>query len=92
LDPTIKKCLITHHSLTTRIYGKPKIHKKYIPLRPIVSAIGSPTYSLLFFLPDKLVSFMGKTPSFIKESSDFIKKTHGLHLDEHDVMVSFDVV
>ena len=29
-----------------RIYGLPKIHKPDIPLRPIVSCIGSPTYQL----------------------------------------------
>ena len=29
-----------------RFYGRPKIYKPDMPLRPIVSAIGSPTYSL----------------------------------------------
>ena len=29
-----------------RIYGLPKIHKPAVPLRPIVSCIGSPSYEL----------------------------------------------
>jgi hypothetical protein len=92
LDPSIQKCLIPHNPQTPRIYGQPKIHKKDIPLRPIVSAIGAPTHALACFLVDKLQSFIGKTPSFIKDSSDFIQKTQHLHLDEQDIMVSFDVV
>jgi hypothetical protein len=29
-----------------RLYGLPKIHKEGVPLRPIVSTIGAPTYRL----------------------------------------------
>lgn len=29
-----------------RLYGVPNMHKKKIPLRPIVSAINSPKYNL----------------------------------------------
>jgi len=29
-----------------RLYGLPKIHKERVPLRPIVSNIGTPTYQL----------------------------------------------
>jgi hypothetical protein len=54
--------------------GNPKSIKKYIPLRPIVSAIGSPTHALTRFLANKLQTFVGKTSSFIKDSVDsFIK-------------------
>ena len=31
---------------TAKFYGLPKIHKENIPLRPIVSLPGSPTYEL----------------------------------------------
>jgi hypothetical protein len=33
-----------------RLYGLPKIHKETVPLRPIVSFIGSPTYNLAKFI------------------------------------------
>ena len=65
---------------------------KYIPLQPIIDTIGSPTYALSRFLVDKLKSFTGQTQYFIKDSSDFIHKNRDLHLDDHDLMVSFDVV
>ena len=32
--------------VTPKIYGLPKIHKELVPLRPIVSFIGSPLYNL----------------------------------------------
>jgi hypothetical protein len=74
------------------IYGKPKIHKNGIPLRPIVSTIGSPTHVLTHFLAKKLQPFTGQTFSFIKYSSHFIQKTRNFHLDEPHIMVIFDVV
>jgi hypothetical protein len=92
LDPNAKKCLLPHNPQTPRIYGKPKIHKKYTPLRPIVSAIGAPTHALSSFISDKLESFIGNSPSFIKDSINFIQKTRNIHLHEQDIMVSFDVV
>jgi hypothetical protein len=92
LDPSIQKCLIPLNPTTPRIYGQPKIHKKDIPLRPIVSAIGAPTHALARFLADKLKTFTGKTSSFIKDSYDFIQKTQDLHLDDQDLLISFDVV
>ena len=35
---------------------------------------------------------MSKTQYFIKDSYDFIHKTQDLHLGDHNLMVSFDVV
>jgi len=72
--------------------GKPKFIKKYIPLKPIVITIGSPTHALARFLADKLQPFVRKTSSFIKHSIDFIHKIQNIHLDDQDLTVSFDVV
>ncbi|KAJ8049244.1 hypothetical protein HOLleu_01906 [Holothuria leucospilota] len=38
--------LTPRNSLSPRLYGLPKVHKKDIPLRPIVSSINSPSYNL----------------------------------------------
>ena len=38
----------------SRIYGLPKMHKPDVPLRPIVSAIGSYTYNLAKFMSEIL--------------------------------------
>jgi hypothetical protein len=72
--PAIQKHLIPHDPQTPRIYGQPKINKNDISLRPAVSTIGAPTYALAHFLVEKLHSFIGKNPSFIKDSSHFIQK------------------
>jgi hypothetical protein len=91
LDPNIQKHIIPHNPQNLRIYGQPKIHKKYLPLQPIASIIGAPTQALARFLVYKLQTFTGKTSS-IKDSTYFILKTKTLHLDEEDIMVSFNVV
>jgi hypothetical protein len=67
LDPKIQKKLIPHNPNTLRIYGQPKLHKKYIPLQPIFSVIGAPTYFISHFLVSKLKTFTGKTSSLIKD-------------------------
>jgi hypothetical protein len=92
LDLATQKRLLPHNPQIPRIYGQPKIHKKNIPLHPIVSTIGAPTHALSFYLANKLQSIFGKTSSFIKDSANFIHKTNNFHLEEQDLMVSFDVV
>jgi hypothetical protein len=42
----VAKKLIPHASAPPWLYGLPKIHKKDVPLRPIVNCIASPTYAL----------------------------------------------
>ena len=37
-------------AVTPKFYGLPKIHKSDVPLRPIVSFIGAPTYCIAKFL------------------------------------------
>jgi hypothetical protein len=91
-DPNIQKNRIPHNPTTPMFYGKPKIHKKDIPLRPIISAIIAPTHAFFVFLANKPRSFVGKTSSFIKYSFYFIQKTQNIQLNDHEFIVSFDVV
>ena len=42
----------------SRIYGLPKLHKTGVPLRPIVSAIGSYTYELSKYLNEIIKPLM----------------------------------
>ena len=78
--------------MTPRIYGVPKIHKANIPLRPIVDTIRSLTYFLATFLASLITPLVGKTDSFIKDSTHFTQFTHDIKLDSNDTLVSFDVV
>ena len=79
------------YSATPQLYGLPKIHKPEVPLRPIVSSIDSPTYNLAKFLTRIVSPLAGKSPSFVKDSGDFVEKARKLKLEEGSTLVSFDV-
>jgi len=72
-------------------YGLPKIHKANIPLRPITSSIGSPTYNLSKHLVSILSPLLNNMYT-VKNSVDFTQKMMGVEICEDEVMVSFDVV
>lgn len=61
-------------------------------MRPIVNTIESPTYQLAKFLAKTLKPMVGQTFSYIKDSSQFIDGIKNLHMNENDILVSFDVV
>ncbi|XP_072025293.1 uncharacterized protein [Amphiura filiformis] len=73
------------------IYGLPKVHKASVPVRPIVSSIGSVCYSLVRFLADLLSPLVGNSPHHIQNSQDFVSKLQTLKLDEAEVLTSYDV-
>ena len=70
----------------------PKIHKAEVPLRPIVSAVNSPTYRLSKELARILTPLAGHTESHVNNSAHFAQKIQDTILEEDDVMVSFDVI
>ncbi|XP_076655132.1 uncharacterized protein LOC143360299 [Halictus rubicundus] len=91
LPDHVHKTIIPKESKAPRLYGLPKIHKPDIPLRPIVSTIGSPTYKLAKYLTNILKPLTGSTPSYIKNSSHFIHKIQTIQTQPEDLLVSFDV-
>ncbi|KAJ4448198.1 hypothetical protein ANN_10212 [Periplaneta americana] len=58
----------------------------------IVNSIGSPTYALSKFLTSLLGPHVGKTNSYIRDSTHFIERLKTLVADPQDILVSFDVV
>ena len=59
---------------------------------PIVSAYGTATYNTAKFITKILQNYCGKTSSFVKDSTDFIKKIKHLPINtEEKTLVSFDV-
>ena len=72
------------------IYGLPKIHKESIPLRPIVSCIGSPTYKLAKHIVSIITPLVGQTSSFVKDSRHFVRIVRG-EIRTEEKLVSFDV-
>jgi len=77
---------------TPLLYGLPKIHKPEVPLRPIASFINSPSYQLSKHLVHLLAPLVGKTSSFIKNSTDFAAFISDQTIAEETILVSFDVV
>jgi hypothetical protein len=67
-----------------RLYELPKIHKPGVPLRPIVSTIGSPTYHVAQHLAHLLISHTGHSPHHIKNSTEFVQVLSSLQVDTHD--------
>ena len=75
-----------------RIYGSPKIHKKDVPLRPIVEGIGSVTYELQKSLKPILKPIEGDPEFYIKDSKDLVKFMGDIQLQEGEILMSHDVV
>ena len=92
ISEEVAKFIYPHAPAPPRLYGLPKIHKEGVPLRPIVSAIGSPTYNLAKYLTGILSPFVGVCEHHIKNSSHFVGILEKLTLEKTDIMVSLDVV
>ena len=69
-----------------------KIHKENIPLRPIVSLPGSPTYELSKYLAMILHPLVKTSPHTINNANDFLTNIKDLKLEPDEIMISFDVV
>ena len=74
-------------SRAPHLYGLPQIHKTDNPLRPIVSAVGFPTYNLDRFVTSIISPLMGQTSSYVNNS----KHLSNMVSSESEVMVSFDM-
>ena len=70
----------------------PKIHKEGVPLRPIVSNIGAPTYQLSKHLAGLLGQLTGKSIHHVKNSLQFVQTLSSIRIQPGDLMVSFDIV
>ncbi len=84
--------LSPQNSILPQIYGLPKIHKENVPLRPIVSAIGSPTHNLAKFIVKIISSISGNTKLYVNNSTHFVDIINDPEINPNDLMLSFDVV
>ena len=80
------------NSPASRFYVLPKFHKDNMPMHPIVSACGTAKYKTTKFITKILQNNCGKTSSFVKDSTDFIKKIKHLSINPaEEILVSFDI-
>ncbi|BHF80809.1 hypothetical protein SprV_0702393700 [Sparganum proliferum] len=71
-----------------RFYGLQKVHRQGVPLRPIVSLRGTPTFGLSKWLYQRLC-FLTKGSQWTVKSAEQFKH---LEVEADEVMVSFDVI
>ena len=74
-----------------KFYGLPKIHKKNIPLRPIVSSIGSVSYGVAKELARIIKPLMGNSQHHVHNSKQFAEEMKELKLEEGKCITSYDV-
>ena len=74
-----------------KLYGLPKVHKANLPLRPIVSSVGSITYNCSKYLSKVLSPLVGNNGHAIKNSKHFAAEMKDKTIDDDEILVSYDV-
>ena len=74
-----------------KFYGLPKIHKRGIPLRPIVSSRGSISYEVAKELARILKPLVGSSPHHIKNTGGFLEHVKHVTLQANETITSYDV-
>ena len=72
-------------------YGSAKIHKENVPLRPIVSTVGTATYKIAKRVSQILTPYVCQANNPIKNTRHFREKMLDPRIEEDKIMVSFDV-
>jgi hypothetical protein len=67
LPDDLKHTLTPYHSKHPHLYGLPKMHKPYIPLRPTGSSTGSTRSALAGLLCKIMTPGVGKSEPFVKK-------------------------
>lgn len=92
LPENAEKTMIHPQPRTSPFYLLPKIHKKDIPGRPIVSGIDCPTDKISHTVDMILRPLVKDIPSYIKDTRDFINLIQGIgHLHDDEYLVTIDV-
>lgn len=92
IESKFAKLLIIEDPVAPKAYGLPKTHKPGIPIRPIVSTIGSPCYKISKYLCSILKPMTLNSQYNIKNSFCLKEQLDKMVLGQDDVLVSFDVV
>ena len=83
-ENTYKKVYPTGAS-APKFYGLPKLHKKEVPQRPIVSSIGSVTYGVTKELSRILKPLVGKSIYHVNNSKGFADEIRNIKLEGGNV-------
>ncbi|XP_069971007.1 uncharacterized protein [Penaeus vannamei] len=90
IDASTYNFLSTSGSKPGLLYGLPKVHKPNIPLRPIISSIGTFNYNTAKFLVPN-ISPLTTNQYTIENSTVFANEITSLNPEQPITMASFDV-
>ena len=74
-----------------RLTGLPKVHKPEVPLRGVVSTVGSPYDKISKLLVPILRSLQGRTGLFVRNSRELKERVSKWRVERSEVLVSYDV-
>ena len=74
-----------------KLYGLPKLHKPNIPMRPIVSFCGSPTYQLSKYLTNVLKPLTDESRHKLQSTEKFIDAIKIIQIPDDHKLMSFDL-
>ena len=75
---------------SAKLYGLPKLHKRNIPMRPIVSFCGSPIYQLSKHLTSILKPLIDESQHKLQSTDNFIDAIKTVQIPDDHKLVSFD--
>ena len=85
------KSLRCSDSVSPCRYGLPKIYKPNVPLRTIVSFVGSATNTLSKFLKNVLSPLVSTTKYSVKNSKEFVDLLSPIKIRDFELQVSSEV-
>ena len=92
IPETLGNCLRTVGSQPAKLYGLPKVHKKDISMRPVLSMVNTAQYTIAKYL-DHLLKPLLFSKYECKDSFEFVNFISNLEVNTNtEHMVSFDVV
>ena len=77
--------------LTAKFYGLPKIHKKVIPLSPIVSSRDAVTYGVAKVLANIIKQLVGHSSHHIRNTQNLVDQVRSIRLGKGECITSYDV-
>ena len=91
IDDNTYRRLYPTGTVPSKYYGLPKVHKSGMPLRPVISSIGSVTHSTANELARIIKPLVGGSSHHVRNNMDFIQSIEGIQLRPEECMMSFDV-
>ena len=92
ISDKLSETLTKFQARTARFYLLPKIHKKGIPGRPIISGNNCPTERISSFVDEILKPYVPQIKSYVKDSAEFVKIIDKLEaFSGNCILVTMDV-